>query len=79
MTVDRSHPITRWLPRSFTLRDEYYTFAERPEGRVLLRAGSLPLAWVRGRRFYCALGHEPATWRDRTHRRLMRQAVAWVA
>ena len=84
--ADRRHPSTRRLPRSFSIRDEFYEFKASPRRRahVLLRAdpqsisgenrGDLPLAWCRregrGRVFYSALGHFGAAWR--TDRRLRR-------
>lgn len=88
------HPVTRDLPRSFRLTDEFYEFATpRPEGsRVVLRLdpGSvademqqdLPVAWARpfgrGRVFYNALGHRPETWRDPRFRLVVKRGLRWV-
>jgi type 1 glutamine amidotransferase len=95
LTVSRrAHPVTRGLPRSFTLTDEFYEF-EGPvpaRTRVLLRldpdsvpdeAGrDMPLVWARrygeGRVFYDALGHQPATWEHRLNRRILARGVAWA-
>jgi type 1 glutamine amidotransferase len=90
----RPHPITRGLPAAFRLTDEFYEFANpvRPGSRVLVRldpesvpdeAGrNLPLVWARrygaGRVFYDALGHLPATWQHRWHRRLLARGIAWA-
>jgi type 1 glutamine amidotransferase len=90
----RPHRITRGLPRSFRLTDEFYEFAApvRPPARVLVRldpasvpdeAGSdLPLVWARpyghGRVFYDALGHPPESWENGLHRRLLKRGVAWA-
>jgi type 1 glutamine amidotransferase len=90
----RPHPVTRGLPRSFTLTDEFYEF-EAPvpaHTRVLVRldpesvpdeAGrDLPLVWARrfgeGRVFYDALGHPSATWENPLHRRMLARGVAWA-
>lgn len=90
----RPHPVTRRLPRSFTLIDEFYEFrAPLPAGsRVLVRLDpesvpdevgrELPLVWARrygkGRVFYSALGHPQATWQDRLHHRILARGVAWA-
>jgi type 1 glutamine amidotransferase len=92
--VGRPHAVTRGLPRSFILTDEFYEFdAFVPEHtRVLGRLApesvgdeggrDLPLVWARrygkGRVFYNALGHLNETWRHRTFRRLVARGVAWA-
>ena len=89
----RPHPITRGLPGSFELTDEFYEFATPvPRGtRVLVRLAAesvpdeasrrLPLVWARrydrGRVFYNALGHRPENWQDRNFRRLTARGLAW--
>jgi type 1 glutamine amidotransferase len=88
------HRITRGLPRSFRLTDEFYELAEAlpSHTRVLLSldprsvpdeaAASVPLVWTRrygaGRVFYDALGHLPATWRERRHRRIIARGLDWA-
>jgi type 1 glutamine amidotransferase len=88
------HQITRGLPRSFDLTDEFYEFAESlpSHTRVLLSldpdsvtdevGADLPLVWARrygaGRVFYDALGHLPATWRMRLHRRTIVRGLEWA-
>jgi type 1 glutamine amidotransferase len=90
----RPHRITRGLPASFELTEEFYEFtAPLPANtRVLVRldAGSvpdelgtrLPLVWARrygeGRVFYNALGHRPETWRARPFRRLVARGLKWA-
>jgi type 1 glutamine amidotransferase len=90
----RRHPITRGLPRSFTLTDEFYEFrSPLPTGtRVLVRAdpesladegsSNLPLVWARrygrGRVFYSALGHPREAWQRPRHRRLLTRGLAWA-
>lgn len=90
----RPHPITRGLPRSFALEDEFYEFmaSPRPRARVLVRLDpesvpdelgrDLPLVWARrhgeGRVFYDALGHPPSSWAHRLHRRIVARGLAWA-
>jgi type 1 glutamine amidotransferase len=89
----RRHAVTRGLPGSFDLTDEFYEFAAPVPARtrVLVRLDpesvpdeigqTLPLVWARrygrGRVFYNALGHRTETWRDRNFRRLLTRGVAW--
>lgn len=85
VVADRRHSVTRGLPASFSLVDEYYRFVSAPRAHVLLRdgRGGPPLAWVRqegrGRVFYSALGHPIGAWSDPNVRRLVSQGVRWVA
>jgi type 1 glutamine amidotransferase len=91
---DRTHPATRSLARSFRIREEFYEFRTSPRRRahVLARlepasiggpAGAdRPLVWCRregrGRVFYDALGHFPATWRDSRQRSLVAGGLSWA-
>jgi hypothetical protein len=91
---DGRHPATRRLPQSFVLREEFYFFKANPRccAHVLARldvgsfggdpAEDRPLVWCRregrGRVFYDALGHFPATWRERHQRTLLAGGLAWV-
>ena len=91
---DRRHPVTRGLPASFRLREEFYEFTSSPRRRahVLLRLDpasigdelrpDIPLAWTRrfgrGRVFYDGLGHFPETWSDTRHRRLVAGGLRWA-
>jgi type 1 glutamine amidotransferase len=90
----RPHAVTRGLPRSFRLTDEFYEFAAPVPARtrVLVRLDpesvpdeggrNLPLVWARrygeGRVFYDALGHPTATWQHPLHRRILTRGVAWA-
>jgi type 1 glutamine amidotransferase len=90
---DRGHPSTSALGDRFTIEEEFYTFRENPRPRVqvLLRldaasvgaTGDYPLAWTRsygrGRSYYNALGHFPATWNDQRFQRQMTGAIRWLA
>jgi uncharacterized protein len=90
----RPHPITRGLPATFELTDEFYEFAAPVPAhtRVLVRldpgsvpdelGSRLPLVWARrygdGRVFYNALGHRIETWGNREFRRLTARGLAWA-
>jgi type 1 glutamine amidotransferase len=84
--VRTGHPAVRGVPASFRLHEEYYRHEPgvARRARVLARWGAerLPLVWVRtpgrGRVFYDALGHFPATWSDPRHEALVRSGVRWV-
>jgi type 1 glutamine amidotransferase len=94
IVAGRRHPVTRGLPRSFDLTDEFYEFAAPLPARtrvlVHLDPGSvsdelgqkLPLVWARrfgeGRVFYNALGHLQETWRHRIFRRLVARGATWA-
>ena len=77
--VDRAFTATR----SFDITDEFYRFRSRAKRHVVLREhGAGPLAWWRrygrGRVFYNALGHFPATWSEPHQRRLMADGIRWA-
>ncbi len=92
---DRRHPVTRNLPASFTIRDEWYEFdrSPRPHVHVLACAdestykpnepmGDHPIIWTNGtyrRALYIGLGHDPTICRDPTFALLMRDAILWMA
>ena len=87
VVADRRHPAMRRLPARFSLREEYYRFKAPPRRAHVLAEqaapdGRHPLVWCRaegrGRVFYDALGHEPATWRDARHKRLLGDGVRWA-
>jgi len=78
---------------AFSIEEEFYVFADNPRPRVqvLLRldaasvgtTGDYPLAWAqsfgRGRAYYNALGHFPATWRNATFQSHLLAAIRWAA
>ena len=88
MTVaDGGTPMTRSLPKSFRIHEEFYVFSHDPLSRlhVLARLNGMvhhPLVWCRraqrGRVFYDALGHFAATWRDPIQLAMVRGGLAWA-
>ncbi len=92
---DRQHPVTRNLPASFAVRDEWYEFdrSPRPHVHVLARAdestyrpnkptGDHPIIWTNEkyrRALYIGIGHDPTICRDPAFAVLMRDALAWAA
>jgi uncharacterized protein len=92
---DRGHPVTRNLPKSFEIRDEWYEFdkSPRPLVRVLARAdessykpnkpmGDHPIIWTNEhyrRALYIGIGHDPAACSDANFAILMRDAILWAA
>jgi type 1 glutamine amidotransferase len=69
--------------RAFAIGDEFYRFRARAKRHVVVREhGGGPLAWWRrygrGRVFYDALGHFPATWSDPHQRQLMADGIRWA-
>jgi len=84
---DRSTPMTRSLPKSFRIQEEFYVFSHDPLSRlhVLARLDGRvhhPLVWCRraqrGRVFYDALGHFAATWHDPLQLAMVRGGLAWA-
>jgi len=92
---DRNHPVTRNLPASFEVRDEWYEFdkSPRPYVHVLARAdestykpnrpiGDHPIIWTNEtyrRALYIGIGHDPAICDDPLFATLMRDAIRWAA
>jgi type 1 glutamine amidotransferase len=92
---DRKHPVTRNLPASFEVRDEWYEFDQspRPHVHVLARADEStykpnkpmedhPIIWTNEkyrRALYIGIGHDPAVCNDPTFAILMRDAILWAA
>jgi uncharacterized protein len=69
--------------RSFAITEEFYVFKRRAPFHVIARLrGGGPLVWSRrygrGRVFYDALGHFPATWSDPNQRRLVADGLRWA-
>ena len=80
------HPVTVGI-EPFTVTDEvYHALALESDVVGLLEAdtgeGPQPLVWARdvgqGRVVYDALGHDAASIREPQHRRLLKQAAAWL-
>jgi type 1 glutamine amidotransferase len=86
--VDRSTPMTRSLPRAFSIQEEFYVFSHDPLSRlhVLARLNGRvhhPLVWCRraerGRVFYDALGHFAQTWSNPRQNAMATGGIAWAA
>jgi uncharacterized protein len=92
---DREHPVTRSLPASLTLWDEWYEFdkSPRPNVRVLARAdestykqnkpmGDHPMIWTNekyDRALYIGIGHDATACSNPHFAALMRDAMLWAA
>jgi len=91
---DRNHPITKGLPATMTLSDEWYEFNESPRPRVhvLARAdestyhqnkpmGDHPMIWINEnyrRMVYIAIGHDPSVCSNPDYVLLLRNAIVWA-
>jgi type 1 glutamine amidotransferase len=85
---DRSTPMTRTLPKAFSIHEEFYVFSHDPLSRlhVLARLDGRvdhPLVWCRraveGRVFYDALGHFAQTWSNPYQVAMATGGIAWAA
>jgi uncharacterized protein len=85
--IDRATPMTRALPKSFRIHEEFYVFSHDPLSRlhVLARLDGLvhhPLVWCRraerGRVFYDALGHFTQTWSNPLQIAMATGGIAWA-
>lgn len=86
--VDAGHPVTAGL-EDFALDDERYSYQRvSPDVRVLVdhahEGRTHPLVWVHeraggGRTVYSGLGHAAASFESASHRRLLRQALHFLA
>ena len=86
--IDRDTPATRSLPRSFSIREEFYVFSHDPLRRLHVLAELQgrphhPLVWCRraghGRVFYDALGHFSGTWHNPLQIAMATGGIAWAA
>jgi type 1 glutamine amidotransferase len=88
--LDPAHPITRGVPDHWQLHDETYTMAEAEptRGNHLLLAtshqpGMRTLAWTRtfreSRVFCWQSGHDFHAFDDANYRRVMGNAIGWLA
>jgi uncharacterized protein len=92
---DRGHPVTRNLPVSFEMSDEWYEFNESPRSRVRVLAtadessyhqnkpmGDHPLIWVNEnfrRAIYIGLGHDSTALSNPAYAVLVRDSLLWAA
>lgn len=85
--VDKRHPVTRGIP-DFNIRDETYgNFEVLPKVKPLLTTdeptSNRVIAWAhtygRSRVVYIQLGHDHYAYENPNYRRLVLQAILWVA
>jgi len=92
---DSKHPVTRNLPASFKVRDEWYEFDRSPRPRVRVLAcadestykpnkpmGDHPIIWANEkyrRALYIGIGHDATACSDPSFAILMRNAILWAA
>jgi len=92
---DHKHPVTKGLPDTITMTDEWYEFnkSPRPNVRVLASAdestytqnkpmGDHPLVWVneKYKRFiYVGVGHDSTAYANPPYAKLLTNAVVWAA
>ena len=95
LVEDRDHPVTRHLPRSFSIRDEWYEFAKSPRQNVHVLAtadestykparpmGDHPIIWTNpnyDRVLYIGIGHDTSICADTNFITLMKDAISWAA
>jgi type 1 glutamine amidotransferase len=88
------HPATGMYPAEFQWRDEIYQYRSFDPSavRVLLSLNMaktnpkmpyhVPVSWVReygaGRIFYTNLGHNDATWKDKTYQKHLLNGIRWA-
>lgn len=92
---DHKHPVTRHLPITFPLSDEFYEFDHSPRNNVHVLAsvdehsyhpnkpsGDHPIVWTNQqfrRMIYIAMGAYPSSLQDTNYRILLRDAIRWAA
>jgi type 1 glutamine amidotransferase len=91
---DRAHPITKNLPASFQLKDEWYEWNKnpRPNVHVLGKAdettynqvksqGDHPIVWTNQtypKMVYVGIGHDVSDWTNANYILLIREALLWA-
>jgi type 1 glutamine amidotransferase len=91
---DRTHPVTRNMPASLIIKDEWYQFSKspRPNVKVLAKAdeknyspynanGDHPIVWVMPeykRAVYVSIGHDPGDWQVANYVTLIHDAILWA-
>lgn len=92
---DRDHPVTKNLPASFSIRDEWYEFDRSPRSDVHVLAtanektykaakpmGDHPIIWTKpqyDRALYIGIGHDASVCADSNFSVLIRDAILWGA
>jgi type 1 glutamine amidotransferase len=91
---DRDHPVTKAMPASFALNEEWYQFSRspRPDVRVLAKAGPTgnasydnggdhPMVWCNPafpKAIYISPGHDAGDWAVPAYAALVRDAILWA-
>lgn len=91
---DRTHPITRNMPASMIIKDEWYRFSKSPRANVHVLAkadeanyaptnpqGDHPMVWTNlkfPRTVYCSIGHDPDDWKNPDYILLIHDALIWA-
>ena len=94
LVEDHTHPVTRHLPASFAVSDEWYEFNKSPRDRVRVLAtvdestykqnkpmGDHPMIWTNERyrrMIYICIGHDPSLLKDENYATLLRDAICWA-
>lgn len=92
---DRTHPVTRNLPATFEVSDEWYEFDKSPRENVHVLAsadektykqnkpmGDHPIIWINEnyrRMIYIGIGHDVSLCTDNNYAILIRDAILWAA
>jgi len=92
---DHNHPVTKNLPASFKVHDEWYEFDKSPRPNVHVLAiadetsfkqvkpmGDHPIIWTNpkyDRALYIGIGHDASVCSDANFNILMRDAILWAA
>jgi type 1 glutamine amidotransferase len=91
---DRTHPVTKNLPASFSLRDEWYEFMNAPSNVHVLAVadegtykpkkpmGYHPVMWTNpayNRVLYISVGHDSTSVDNEAYKILLRDAIKWAA
>ena len=91
---DHEHPVTKNLPQTFDVSDEWYEFNKSPRGNVRVLAsadestykqnkpmGDHPIIWTNERyrrMIYIGVGHDPSVFTNDSYTTLLRNAILWA-
>jgi type 1 glutamine amidotransferase len=91
---NRDHPVTKNIPTSFSLRDEWYEFEKAPSNATVLAVadessykpktpmGYHPVIWTNpafNRVLYISVGHDSTSCASEPYNILLRDAIKWAA
>lgn len=92
---DHHHPVTKNLPDTFEVWDEWYEWDKSPRNNVRVLAtadessykqkkpmGDHPVLWINEkyeRMIYIAIGHDSSLCNDKNYSQLIRNAIIWAA